>query len=35
MKRLHIHLGVKNIDDSVRFYSALFGADPVKHKPDY
>ncbi len=35
MKRMHIHVGVKSIDDSVRFYSALFGADPVKQKPDY
>lgn len=35
MKRMHIHVGVKNIDDSVRFYSALFGAVPVKVKPDY
>lgn len=35
MKRLHVHMGVKNIDESVRFYSALFGAEPVKLKPDY
>lgn len=35
MKRMHIHVGVKNIDDSVRFYSALFGTQPVKLKPDY
>ena len=35
MKRLHIHVGVENIDDSIRFYSALFGAEPVKTKPDY
>ncbi len=35
MKRMHLHLGVKNIAESVRFYSALFGADPVKLKPDY
>jgi catechol 2,3-dioxygenase-like lactoylglutathione lyase family enzyme len=35
MKRLHIHVGVENIDESIRFYSALFGADPVKMKPDY
>lgn len=35
MKRMHIHVGVKNIDDSVRFYSALFGTEPVKLKSDY
>ena len=35
MKRLHIHVGVENIEESVRFYSALFGAAPVKTKEDY
>jgi catechol 2,3-dioxygenase-like lactoylglutathione lyase family enzyme len=35
MKRLHIHVGVENIEESVRFYSALFGAEPVKTKADY
>ena len=35
MKRLHIHVGVKNIEESVRFYNALFGAEPAKLKPDY
>lgn len=35
MKRLHIHVGVENLDQSIRFYSALFGAQPVKTKPDY
>jgi catechol 2,3-dioxygenase-like lactoylglutathione lyase family enzyme len=35
MKRMHIHVGVKNLDESVRFYSALFGAEPAKRKPDY
>lgn len=35
MKRLHIHVGVDNLDQSIRFYSALFGAEPVKTKPDY
>lgn len=35
MKRLHIHVGVENLDQSIRFYSALFGAEPVKKKPDY
>lgn len=35
MKRLHIHVGVENLGQSIRFYSALFGAEPVKTKPDY
>jgi len=35
MKRLHIHIGVDKLDDAVRFYNALFGAEPVKTKPDY
>ncbi len=35
MKRLHIHVGVDNLEQSIKFYSALFGAPPVKTKPDY
>src|SRR5690554_3433279 len=35
MKRMHIHVGVDNIDQAVSFYSALFGAQPDKLKPDY
>ncbi|WP_284943613.1 hypothetical protein [Acidisoma cladoniae] len=35
MKRMHIHVGVKNIEESVRFYSALFGTEPAKLKSDY
>ncbi|MFY9288007.1 MAG: ArsI/CadI family heavy metal resistance metalloenzyme [Alphaproteobacteria bacterium] len=35
MKRMHIHVGVKNIEESVRFYNALFGVEPVKTKSDY
>ncbi|WP_421664032.1 ArsI/CadI family heavy metal resistance metalloenzyme, partial [Nitrospira sp. BLG_2] len=35
MKRLHIHIGVENIEQAVPFYSALFGASPVKTKTDY
>lgn len=35
MKRFHMHVGVAAIDESIRFYSALFGAPPVKIKPDY
>ena len=35
MKRLHIHLRTKDLDKSIRFYSALFGSAPVKQEPDY
>ena len=35
MKRFHIHIGVEQLEEAIRFYSALFGADPVKRKPDY
>jgi catechol 2,3-dioxygenase-like lactoylglutathione lyase family enzyme len=35
MKRFHIHVAVENINQSVRFYSTLFGAKPVKLKEDY
>lgn len=35
MKRLHIHIGVENLAEAIRFYTALFGAAPVKIKSDY
>lgn len=35
MKRLHVHVGVEDLAQSIKFYSALFGAEPVKTKPDY
>lgn len=35
MKRMHIHVGVEQLDAGIRFYSALFGAEPVKVKDDY
>ena len=35
MKTLHINIHVKDIQESIGFYSALFGAEPVKTKPDY
>ena len=35
MKRLHVHLGVADLEKSIRFYSALFGARPSVEKPDY
>lgn len=35
MKRLHIHVAVRDLDDSIRFYSNLFAAEPVVLKSDY
>jgi catechol 2,3-dioxygenase-like lactoylglutathione lyase family enzyme len=35
MKRFHVHVGVQDLDASIRFYSALFGAEPTVRKPDY
>lgn len=35
MKRLHVHVGVADLDRSVHFYSTLFGAAPTVLKPDY
>ena len=35
MKRLHVHVGVEDLDRSIGFYSTLFGARPTVVKPDY
>jgi catechol-2,3-dioxygenase len=35
MKRLHVHVSVENIAQSVRFYSTLFAAEPAVTKSDY
>jgi catechol 2,3-dioxygenase-like lactoylglutathione lyase family enzyme len=35
MKRLHVHVGVNSLDQSIRFYSTLFGAPPTLLKDDY
>ncbi|MEM1155454.1 MAG: ArsI/CadI family heavy metal resistance metalloenzyme [Pseudomonadota bacterium] len=35
MKRMHIHVGVKNLEQSIQFYSALFGSEPTKVEADY
>ncbi|MEJ2755514.1 MAG: ArsI/CadI family heavy metal resistance metalloenzyme, partial [Gammaproteobacteria bacterium] len=35
MKRMHIHVGVDSLSDSIKFYNALFGVQPVKVKDDY
>jgi lactoylglutathione lyase len=35
MKRFHMHVAVKDLAASVRFYSVLFGTEPTVRKPDY
>ena len=35
MKRLHVHVAVADLGQSVRFYSTLFGAGPSVTKSDY
>jgi predicted enzyme related to lactoylglutathione lyase len=35
MKRLHIHMAVESLPQSIGFYSALFDAEPTVVKTDY
>jgi len=35
MKRLHVHVAVHDLKQSIRFYSALFAAEPTVRKDDY
>lgn len=35
MKRFHVHIAVENLEESVKFYSTLFGTQPIKQKSDY
>ena len=35
MKRFHVHVAVPNLQQSIRFYSTLFGTEPSVVKPDY
>jgi catechol 2,3-dioxygenase-like lactoylglutathione lyase family enzyme len=35
MKRLHIHMAVESLPQSIGFYSALFAAQPAVVKTDY
>lgn len=35
MKRLHVHIGVSDLDRSIGFYSTLFGSAPSVTKSDY
>ena len=34
MKRFHVHVSVKNLSESIGFYSKLFGAEPSVAKTD-
>jgi catechol 2,3-dioxygenase-like lactoylglutathione lyase family enzyme len=35
MKRLHVHIAVDNLEENIRFYSALFQTEPSVRKTDY
>ncbi len=35
MKRLHVSVAVSDLDESIRFYSTLFGSDPSVLRTDY
>jgi catechol 2,3-dioxygenase-like lactoylglutathione lyase family enzyme len=35
MKRLHVHVGVTDLDQSIKFYSNLFAIEPTVRKNDY
>ncbi|TCV87486.1 ArsI/CadI family heavy metal resistance metalloenzyme [Sulfurirhabdus autotrophica] len=35
MKRFHVHVSVKDLIESIQFYSTMFGQSPTVHKDDY
>ena len=35
MKRLHVHIAVDDLNQSINFYSTLFSAEPTVAKSDY
>lgn len=35
MKKLHIHVSVPELQESIRFYNSLFGCKPSQQKIDY
>ena len=35
MKRFHVHVSVSDLQQSIRFYSSLFGVQPSKVEADY
>ena len=34
-KRFHVHVSVRDLPESIRFYSTLFGTAPSVEKSDY
>jgi len=34
-RKMHLHISVDNLEESIRFYKALFRAEPTKVKEDY
>lgn len=35
MKRVHVHVAVDDLAESIRFYNTLFAAEPSVQKADY
>lgn len=35
MKRFHVHVNVRELEPSIRFYSTLFGMEPTRVEADY
>ena len=35
MQRFHVNVSVTDLDESIRFYTTLFGTEPVVRKGDY
>jgi catechol 2,3-dioxygenase-like lactoylglutathione lyase family enzyme len=35
MKRLHVHVGVSDLEQSIQFYANLFASEPTVRKHDY
>ena len=35
MKRFHVHAHVEDLKASIAFYTALFGAEPIRVEGDY
>ena len=35
MRRLHLHIGVEQLNESISFYETLFKSKPTKLKEDY
>ncbi|MEK6304406.1 MAG: ArsI/CadI family heavy metal resistance metalloenzyme [Acidobacteriota bacterium] len=33
--KVHVALNVNDVEESVKFYGAMFGIEPIKHKPGY